>query len=320
MHRDVLKSLIAADDVENAAALLRKHSDKVQLTKEMFEEAYIWGETSRKHHNAYAEYVCKDKAQQLVMLLLQHASARSLMRRRRRHISGYAQREAAIDESLLLYASGRGHDDIIQRLIEIGVDIDVRSNVYLGIRSRFKVFETFAMPARKPLRTMTALECAAAAGHLNAVAILISNGAKLFYEYETLPTSMVLAVAQGHLKVVQFLMQRDEKVKYVDAESHLRLVKLAVQNGRCETTKFLLEHRIQVLGHARGMAASKDALQSHRSPSIVVLAMMSGCPDMLEIILSSGFHDGIGVREDLVTALEYAALMPNASFVYTLLR
>ncbi|KAJ1337582.1 HET domain-containing protein [Microdochium nivale] len=307
MHNDVLEWLIAKDDVAQTARLLQHHSGELRITEEILRDAYVR----------------RMRSEELLLLLLGHPRAPILTRRHNNKAGQTGTDKAPIGETLLLYAAGRGDDTLFRRLLDSGVRMDVPSNVYLNITGHFEVSKTYIMPSKTTLRTLTTLECAAATGQLAIIEILLKHKTGLRLFHDLLPRSLELAVANGHTDVARFLLQQGivEAVNF-NVVSHICLVKLAVQNGHLETVKLLLKHRAQELDHGPNMLGSVDKLlaQNLSSPGIVGLAMMSGSTQVLELILSSGFHESKGFGEDLITALEQAVLMPNIDFVQLLLR
>lgn len=125
----------------------------------------------------------------------------------------------------LVMACRNGHYDVAEYLIEkCGADVEQPGSV---------VFEGETIEGAPPLW------CAAAAGHLALVKLLVRRGAKVNSITKTNSTPLRAACFDGHYDIVKFLVQHGADIEMANRHGHTCLM-IACYRGHVKITKFLL--------------------------------------------------------------------------------
>ncbi|XP_044001373.1 protein fem-1 homolog C isoform X2 [Aphidius gifuensis] len=125
----------------------------------------------------------------------------------------------------LVMACRNGHYDVAEYLIEkCGADIEQPGSV---------VFDGETIEGAPPLW------CAAAAGHLSIVRLLVRRGAKLNSTTMTNSTPLRAACFDGHFEIVKYLVQNGAHIEAVNRHGHTCLM-IACYRGHVKIAKFLL--------------------------------------------------------------------------------
>lgn len=118
----------------------------------------------------------------------------------------------------LIQAAWRGETHRIFGLIELGAQVN----------------SPWGHPQLRPLI------CAAEAGHLEFVDLLIKNGAEVDVGNNKGVTPLMVASVRGHIQIVELLVSKGAMVDAMAMGGWTALM-FAAANGRTETVKFLLE-------------------------------------------------------------------------------
>ncbi|XP_018054387.1 PREDICTED: protein fem-1 homolog CG6966 isoform X1 [Atta colombica] len=125
----------------------------------------------------------------------------------------------------LVMACRNGHYDVAEYLIEkCGADVEQPGSV---------VFEGETIEGAPPLW------CAAAAGHLSLVKLLVRRGAKVNSITKTNSTPLRAACFDGHYDIVKFLVQHGADIEMANRHGHTCLM-IACYRGHVKIAKFLL--------------------------------------------------------------------------------
>ena len=169
--------------------------------------------------------------------------------------------EPFLDRTALHCAAERGHWQVVERLIQGGADKDSVLCLCVGIRAKMLSYTTdcdyhdlftpdgtHRLDAKHKLWSQiwdshggghTALHLAAANGHLDVVQLLLEAGCNKDKETDRGQKALHVAVENGHLAVVQLLLSCADRDK-VSEDSDTALP-LACQNGHVDITCLLLE-------------------------------------------------------------------------------
>ncbi|XP_017797607.1 PREDICTED: protein fem-1 homolog CG6966 isoform X2 [Habropoda laboriosa] len=124
-----------------------------------------------------------------------------------------------------------GHYDIVKYLIErCGADVNLPGVV---------VFDD------KEIEDASPLWCAAAAGHLDLVVLLVQYGAKLNSTTKTYSTPLRAACFDGYYEIVKYLVRRGADIEIANRHGHTSLM-IACYKGHTKIVKFLLDRKAQV--------------------------------------------------------------------------
>ncbi|KAL4861872.1 ankyrin repeat-containing domain protein [Aspergillus spectabilis] len=104
------------------------------------------------------------------------------------------------DSSALVWGAQRGRLDVVQRMVDLGADVDARDE------------------------DISATVWAASNGYADVVRVLLDNGARYRYREGRICTPLCAAAAEGHPEVVRMLLQQDkiatgDQSQYVESES-----------------------------------------------------------------------------------------------------
>ncbi|XP_053595910.1 protein fem-1 homolog CG6966 isoform X1 [Microplitis demolitor] len=125
----------------------------------------------------------------------------------------------------LVMACRNGHYDVAEYLIEkCGADVEQPGSV---------VFDGETIEGAPPLW------CAAAAGHLALVILLVKRGAKLNATTKTNSTPLRAACFDGHFEIVKFLVKYGADIELANKHGHTCLM-IACYRGHVRIAKFLL--------------------------------------------------------------------------------
>ncbi|XP_033224335.1 protein fem-1 homolog CG6966 isoform X2 [Belonocnema kinseyi] len=125
----------------------------------------------------------------------------------------------------LVMACRNGHYDVAEYLIEkCGADVEQPGSV---------VFDGETIEGAPPLW------CAAAAGHLSVVKLLVRRGAKVNSTTKTNSTPLRAACFDGYFEIVKFLVQHGADIEVANRHAHTCLM-IASYRGHIKIAKFLL--------------------------------------------------------------------------------
>ncbi|XP_044761040.1 protein fem-1 homolog CG6966 isoform X1 [Coccinella septempunctata] len=179
----------------------------------------------------------------------------------------------------LVIACRNGHFHVAQYLIEkCGADVEQPGSV---------VFDGETIEEAPPLW------CAAAAGYLDIVKLLISHGAKVNSTTRTKSTPLRAACFDGHLNIVKYLVQHRADIEIANRHGHTCLM-IACYKGHLEVVKYLLELNADVNRRSvKGNTALHDCAES-------------GSLDILRLLLDHGAvmtRDSYGMTPILAAAV-----------------
>ncbi|KAK0161085.1 hypothetical protein PV327_009600 [Microctonus hyperodae] len=179
----------------------------------------------------------------------------------------------------LVMACRNGHYDVAEYLIEkCGADVEQPGSV---------VFDGETIEGARPLW------CAAAAGHLALVKLLVRRGAKLNATSKTNSTPLRAACFDGHYEIVKFLVQRGADIEVANKHGHTCLM-IACYRGHVKIVKFLLALKTDTNRKSvKGNTALHDCAES-------------GSLEILKILVAHGARmdiDSYGITPLLAAAV-----------------
>lgn len=194
----------------------------------------------------------------------------------------------------LVIACRNGHYDVAEYLIEkCHADLEQPGSV---------IFDGETIEGAPPLW------CAAAAGHLHIVKLLISHGAKVNTTTRTNSTPLRAACFDGHLDIVKYLIQHDADIEVANRHGHTCLM-IACYKGHISIAKYLLSIGASVNRKSvKGNTALHDCAES-------------GSLEILKLLLEHGAKmdvDSYGMTPLMAAAVtghnhivEYLIQIPN---------
>ncbi|XP_062840143.1 inversin isoform X1 [Anolis carolinensis] len=121
-----------------------------------------------------------------------------------------------------MWAAGKGSDDVIQRMLDLKLDIDINmTDKYGG----------------------TALHAAALSGHVSTVQLLLKHAAQIDATDVMKHTPLFRACEMGHKEVIQALIKGGARVDLVDQDGHSPL-HWAALGGNPDVCQILIENKI----------------------------------------------------------------------------
>ncbi|XP_015126732.1 protein fem-1 homolog CG6966 [Diachasma alloeum] len=179
----------------------------------------------------------------------------------------------------LVMACRNGHYDVAEYLIEkCGADIEQPGSV---------VFDGETIEGAPPLW------CAAAAGHLALVKLLVKRGARLNSTTTTNSTPLRAACFDGHFEIVKFLVQHGADIEAANRHGHTCLM-IACYRGHIRIAKYLLALKADTNRKSvKGNTALHDCAES-------------GSLEILKILLDHGARmevDSYGMTPLLAAAV-----------------
>jgi ankyrin repeat protein len=141
---------------------------------------------------------------------------------------------------LLIYASRKGHTDIVKLLIKSGAYIHARDDYAFRCASENGHAEIVNLLIEKGANIHTkddyALRWASANGHIDVVKLLIEKGADIHAEDDY---ALIWASNNGHIEIVNLLIERgadihaedDFALRWASEKGHTDIVKLLIENG-----------------------------------------------------------------------------------------
>lgn len=148
----------------------------------------------------------------------------------------------------LVMACRNGHYDVAEYLIEkCGADVEQPGSV---------VFDGETIEGARPLW------CAAAAGHLSLVKLLVKRGANVNSTTKTNSTPLRAACFDGYFDIVRFLVNHGADIELANSHGHTSLM-IVCYKGHIAIAKFLLGLKADVnRKSARGNTALHDCAES----------------------------------------------------------
>ncbi len=124
----------------------------------------------------------------------------------------------------LIFASSRGFEKIVKKLIEKGADVNAVGGmrktalIWASIQGYYKIakilVENGANVNMRALYGETALLYAAKNGHFKIAKLLVERGANVNVETSKV-TPLMLAAQYGHFEIVKFLVKHDAKINSI---------------------------------------------------------------------------------------------------------
>ncbi|KAJ6554334.1 ankyrin repeat-containing domain protein [Mycena capillaripes] len=176
---------------------------------------------------------------------------------------------------LLQQAASQGATDMVQTLLQNGVDLQENGSIALQEASAYGYNEIISLlmdhnvDVNERGRDGTALQIAAFFGHVKSVRILVDGGAQIDSEGGRYGTALCAASKHGYERVVRLLIGRGADIN-AKGEDALRL---ASENGHTEIVKLLIE------GGADINAKGEDALR---------LASENGHTEIVKLLIEGG--------------------------------
>ncbi|XP_033206704.1 protein fem-1 homolog CG6966 isoform X1 [Bombus vancouverensis nearcticus] len=157
----------------------------------------------------------------------------------------------------LVIACRNGHYDVAEYLIEkCGANVNQPGLV---------MFDGEMIERAPPLW------CAAAAGHLVLVKLLVKNGARVNATTKTLSTPLRAACFDGHLDIVRFLVDHGADIEMANRHGHTSLM-IACYKSHLKIVKFLLTLKANVNRKSiKGNTALHDCAESGSLEVVKVL-------------------------------------------------
>lgn len=206
--------------------------------------------------------------------------------------------------SLLHYAAKMDNAELVQRLINLGVEpdvTDVNDQTPLDVAATYGeteamrvLLENGADPMRVDKGGSVPILLAAGYGNLEAARLLIQNGADLNYRHERGWTPLLLAVYYDFEDVAVFLLDNgaDMQVKH---ESGLGVSEIAANNGSAGMLRRMIDAGARV-----------DRTMQFDGRNIIHLCALSGLGSFIEELAGRGI-DPAATDKDGRTPLDLAA-------------
>ncbi|XP_076665255.1 protein fem-1 homolog CG6966 isoform X2 [Andrena cerasifolii] len=194
----------------------------------------------------------------------------------------------------LVMACRNGHYDVAEYLIEkCGADIEQPGTV---------IFDGEAIEGACPLW------CAAAAGHLSLVRLLVKRGAKVNSTTKTNSTPLRAACFDGYFDIVRFLVNHGADIEMANDHGHTSLM-IACYKGHIRIAKFLLALKADVnRKSARGNMALHDCAESGSLEIVKVLVEYGARMDVDSYGMTPLLAAAVTGHKHIV---EYFISMPN---------
>ncbi|OWF35541.1 26S proteasome non-ATPase regulatory subunit 10-like [Mizuhopecten yessoensis] len=152
-------------------------------------------------------------------------------------------------------AASKGHQNIVQRLVECGVDINSKDSdhrtplhwtaTYGRVDTAQLLLQKGAVVNVTQTDGFTPLHIASCLGHLNVCRVLIENGAEVNRVDAEGWTALHTAVCYGKPKVVELLLENQAAVKAVTLDQNTTL-HVAASSGYLSVIKILLTHDLDL--------------------------------------------------------------------------
>ena len=170
--------------------------------------------------------------------------------------------ESSLGFTGLHYSAMRGHNDIVETLLENGVDVNMTGTVegvvskisntalvfaaYYGHESTVKLLiDSGANMSHQNKRGNSALHDAAMMGHREVVRILLDNGIDVNLKNDIKRTAIILAATRGHTNVVEELIEAGADLTCQDISKNT-VLHSSVMQGHDDIVKKLLQKNIDV--------------------------------------------------------------------------
>lgn len=186
----------------------------------------------------------------------------------------------------LIIAARYGHDKVVKMLLsKFSPDLEQEGTVK---------FDGYVIEGA------SALWCAAGAGHLNVVKILVKAGADVNHPTKTNSTPLRAACFDGRLDIVKYLTDHSADIHIANKYNNTCLM-IAAYKGHTDVASFLLEH---------GADSNEKA---HCGATALYFAAESGHLEIVKKLLS--YNAKFIVNEVGMTALKAAAERTRANIV-----
>ncbi|XP_071449771.1 protein fem-1 homolog CG6966 isoform X1 [Hetaerina americana] len=175
----------------------------------------------------------------------------------------------------LVMACRNGHCDVAEYLIErCNADIELPGSVVLPGLQYGVVFDGETIEGAPPLW------CAAAAGHLDVVRLLVNHGAQVNSTTRTNSTPLRAACFDGHYEIVKFLVDHSADVEVANRHGHTCLM-IACYKGHFRIAKFLINLNADVNRKSvKGNTALHDCAESG---SLEILKLLLECGAKMDV-------------------------------------
>ena len=124
----------------------------------------------------------------------------------------------------LIIAVIQGHKDVVNTLIDLGVDLEQKGTVVVE---------------EDTIHEATSLWCASCWGHYDIVKMLVDNGASIDNPTERESTPLITACYDGRFDIVQYLVEHGAGVNKSNIHEHTCLMNLT-NSGNYKMTQYLL--------------------------------------------------------------------------------
>uniref|UniRef100_A0A1B0CG59 Putative ankyrin repeat protein n=1 Tax=Lutzomyia longipalpis TaxID=7200 RepID=A0A1B0CG59_LUTLO len=215
-----------------------------------------------------------------------------------RYLSGKSQAEIHIIVSTktggatpLVIASRNGHYDIVQYLLQkCHVDVELPGCV---------IFDGDTIEGAPPLW------CAAAAGHINIVKLLVKHGANVNSTTRTKSTPLRAACFDGHYEIVEYLVLNGADIEMANRHGHTCLM-IACYKGHLKIAMYLMSLGANVNRRTvKGYTALHDCADSGSLEILKVLLKYGATMDVdsygMTPLLAASVTGNVPIVEHLIT-------------------
>ena len=156
----------------------------------------------------------------------------------------------------LAFAAGEGHDQVVQLLLDKGVELKPRENAHSD--------------------EMYALVMACENGFENIVRLLLDNGADINSQGGYSGTALTAASEYGHYQIVQILLNRGAKINDQSTYIGTAALQAASSNGHCQTVQMLLDRGADINAQSRYYGTALQAASGNGHDQIVQILLDGG--------------------------------------------
>ena len=223
--------------------------------------------------------------------------------------------------TLLSFAAGEGHDDIIRLLLEKGAEIEVKGGKYnytpLSWAARNGHEAVVKLLLDKGAETevkdnkfgRTSLLWAAENGHKAVVKLLLEKGAETEVKEDKFGrTSLLWAAENGHVAVVKLLLEKGAETEVKDNDFGRTSLLWAARNGHEAVVKLLLEKGAEI-----------EAKENDFGRTSLLWAARNGHEAVVKLLLEKGAEIKVKEGNYSFTPLFWAAENGHKAVVKLLL-